>query len=78
MNKKTARWFKAAVGVSVAVGVIWIGIGLRDLFAPHLFRFDGQVAAVGMVILDFATGAVFLFTALSLYKAKPRDLQSTS
>lgn len=78
MNKKPARWFKAAVGVSVAVGVMWISIGLRDLFAPHLFRFDGQVAAVGTVILDFATGAVFLFTALSLYKAKARDLQSTS
>lgn len=78
MNKKRARWFKAAVGVTAAAGLMWVGIGLRDLFAPHLFRFDGQAAAAGTVILDFAAGAVFLFTALSLYKAKSRDLQGTS
>ena len=78
MNKKTARWFNAAVRINAAVGLVWIVIGLRDLFAPHLFRFDGQVAADGMVILDFAVGAVFLLTALSFHKAKPHDLQSTS
>ena len=78
MNKKTALWFNAAFQVNAAVGIIWFGIGLRDLFAPHLFRFDGQVAAPGMVFLDLAVGAVFLLTALSLHKAGPHDLQSTS
>lgn len=78
MKEKTARWFDAAFRVNAAVGISWIGIGLRDLFAPHLFRFDGQVAAPGMAILDLAVGSVFLFTALSLHKARPHDLQSTS
>ena len=78
MNKKTAQWFNTAFLINAAVGIVWIGIGLRDLFAPHLFRFDGQVAATSTVIFDVAAGAVFLFTALSLLKAQPCDLQSTS
>ena len=59
MSKKTTRWVNAAVWVCAAVGVIWMGIGLRDFFAPHLFRFDGRVAATSTVILDFAVGAIF-------------------
>jgi hypothetical protein len=78
MNNKTARWFNAAIRINAVVGIVWIVIGLRDIFAPHLFRFDGQVATNGKIILDFAAGTVFLFTALSLHKAKPPDLQSTS
>jgi hypothetical protein len=78
MNNKTARWFNAAVRINTVVGIVWFVIGLRDLFAPHLFRFDGQVATTGTIILDFAAGAIFLLTALSLHKAKPPDLQSTS
>jgi hypothetical protein len=57
---------KMAVWLNVAVGVVWILIGLRDLFAPHLFRFDGQVAATGTLVLDFVAGAAFLLCALSL------------
>ena len=65
-----------AFRVNAAVGILWIGIGLRDLILPHLFRFDGRVAATSMIILDFAVGAVFLFVALSFYLAKPRALKS--
>lgn len=68
MNKRTAFWMTAVVGL------LWIGIGLRDLFAPHVFRFDGQVAANSTVILDFVVGAAFLFAALSFRRAKSSGL----
>ena len=72
MNKTTAFW------ITAAVGALWIGIGLRDLFAPHLFRFDGRVADNSTVILDFAVGTLFLIAALSFRKAKLRDVQDKS
>jgi hypothetical protein len=64
MNKTTAFL------ITALVGLIWIGIGLRDLFVPHFFRFDGEVASNSTVILDFVAGAAFLVAALSLRKTK--------
>ena len=62
--KKFAFW------ITAVVGFVWIGIGLRDVFARHLFRFDGQVATNSTIVLDFVVGLVFLVAALSLRKAK--------
>ena|SRR5438034_5898672 len=62
--KKLAFW------LSLIASVLWIGVGLRDLFAPSLFSFSGRVASNSTVILDFATGAIFLLVVFSLGKAK--------
>lgn len=62
---------KTAVWLCAVVGMVWIGVGLHDLFAPHLFRFDGQVAAGSTLILDFAAGATFLACAFCLHHARP-------
>ncbi len=70
MNKTTAIWINAAVGA------LWVGIGLRDLIAPNLFRFDGRVATTSTIILDFAVGVIFLFVALSFHLARSRNLQN--
>jgi len=78
VNKKTARWFNLSSRLNAAVGIIWICVGLRDLFAPHFFRFDGQVATTSTVVLDFAIGAIFLLAAFSFHQAKSRDLQTKS
>lgn len=66
MNARTAFWINAVVGL------FWIGIGLRDLFAPHLFRFDGQVATSSTIILDFVVGVLLLIAALSLRTVKTK------
>ena len=66
MNKTTAFW------ITAVAGLLWTGIGLRDVFAPHLFTFDGQVATRSTIILDFVTGAVLLFAALTLRRTKSR------
>jgi hypothetical protein len=63
MNNKTAMW------VNVAVGILWIGVGLRDLFAPGLFSFSPNVASNSTIVFDFATGVIFLFVAFSFHRA---------
>lgn len=65
MNKKTAMW------VNAAVGILWIGIALRDLFAPGLFSFSPTVASNSTIALEFTAGAVFLFCAFFFRQAKP-------
>jgi hypothetical protein len=60
---------KLAVWLCAVVGVVWMVIGLRDVFAPHLFRFDGRVAEGSTILLDFASGVVFLGCAFALRQA---------
>jgi hypothetical protein len=55
MNKKTSMW------INVAVGLLWIGIGLRDLFAPALFSFSPTPASNSTIVLAFVAGAAFHF-----------------
>ena len=65
MTKKTAFW------LNLAVGIMWIGIGLRDIFAPGLFSFGSTVASDSTIVLEFAAGAVFLFCAFYFRQARP-------
>ena len=76
MNKNAMN--KKAFWLNVAVGVVWIGIGLRDLFAPHLFKIDGRVATNSTVILNFAVGVMFMLVAFSFHQASARELKSKS
>jgi hypothetical protein len=63
--KKTFFW------LSLVAGVLWIGVGLRDLFAPGFLSFSGRVVSNSTLILDFAIGAIFLFAAFVAFtKAK--------
>jgi hypothetical protein len=65
---KTKSWINTLMWF---VGILWIGVGLRDLFAPHFF--SPNVASTSTIILDFAVGAIFLFSAFMFYRSKPRD-----
>jgi hypothetical protein len=71
MTNKTAFWFNNAVWLNFAVGMVWLGLGLRDLFAPRLFRFDGQVVVGSTIMLEFAAAAIFLVSAFCLRQARP-------
>jgi len=67
MNKKVSLLF-------AVVGFVWIAIGLRDFFTPHLFRFDGRVATTSTIVLNLAVGAIFLLATFSFHHhTKGRD-----
>jgi len=65
MTMKTALW------LSAAVGILWIGIGLRDLFAPGLFSFSPTAASSSTIVLEFLAGAAFLFCAFCFRHSRP-------
>ena len=72
MNNKTAVWINAAVGI------LWIGIGLRDVFGPGLFSFSPSVANDSTIIPDFTAGVIFLFIAFCFQKIGLHKLQNSS
>lgn len=59
---------KTAVRLNAAVGLVWIGIALRDLFAPGLFSFSPSVASNSTIVLEFTAGAAFLFSSVAKIK----------
>lgn len=65
MTKKIALW------LNIAIGIIWIGIGLRDMFAPGLFSFSPTIASNSTIVLDFVAGVAFLFCAFCFRQSKP-------
>jgi hypothetical protein len=71
MTKKTAMWTRTAMLVNAAVGLLWIGIALRDIFAPGLFSFSPSVASKSTIVLEFAAAAAFLFCAFGFRQARP-------
>jgi hypothetical protein len=64
---------KLASLLSLITSVLFIGVGLRDLFAPGFFSFSGRAVTNSIVILDFAAGAIFLFVAFTFRKAKDQQ-----
>ena len=68
--KKTAIW------LNIAVGLLWICIGVFDLIAPHFFPINGRVGNTNKVLFDFAGGVTFFCVGLVFYfaQAKSHDL----
>lgn len=54
---------KIAVWTSLIAGLLWIVVGLRDKFAPGFFTMSGSVKSNLDIVMEFATGAIFLAIA---------------
>jgi hypothetical protein len=54
---------KVAVWASLIAGLLWVGVGLRDTYAPGFFTMSGSVKSKLDIAMEFATGAVFLIIA---------------
>jgi hypothetical protein len=54
---------KVAVWASLIAGLLWVGVGLRDTYAPGFFTMSGSVKSKLDIAMEFATGAVFLIVA---------------
>jgi hypothetical protein len=54
---------KIAVWASLIAGILWVGVGLRDTFAPGFFTMSGSVKSKLDIAMEFATAATFLSIA---------------
>jgi hypothetical protein len=54
---------KVALWASLIAGLLWVGVGLRDTYAPGFFTMSGSVKSKLDIAMEFATGAVFLIIA---------------
>lgn len=63
---------KVAVWASLIAGLLWVGVGLRDTYAPGFFTMSGSVKSKLDIAMEFATGAVFL-TIAALSQRSPQQ-----
>jgi hypothetical protein len=56
----------------VIASALWIGAGLRDLFAPGFLTFYGHGTSNSAVTLHFGIGVMFLILAFGFYKVKAK------
>lgn len=63
---------KVAVWASLIAGLLWVGVGLRDTYAPGFFTMSGSVKSKLDIAMEFATGAVFLIIA-ALFQRSPQQ-----
>jgi hypothetical protein len=57
---------KPVIWLFAVVGVLWVLLGLRDLFAPGFFSPNGRVVTGSNIALDFALATVFITLAVAM------------
>ena len=63
---------KVAVWASLVAGLLWVGVGLRDTFAPGFFTMNGSVKSKLDIAMEFAAAATFLFVAAVFHMNRQR------
>ena len=63
---------KVALWASLIAGLLWVGVGLRDTYAPGFFTMSGSVKSKLDIAMEFATGTVFLIIA-ALFQRSPQQ-----
>jgi hypothetical protein len=59
---------KVGIWLFLIAGILWLLVGLRDLFAPGFFSFSGRVVTNSQIVVDFALGVMFLALGASMAK----------
>ena len=67
MKSKIAMW------ASFIAGLLWVGVGLRDTYAPGFFTMSGSVKSKLDIAMEFATGGVFLLIAALFQRSRQQS-----
>lgn len=67
MKSKTAIW------VCLFTGLVWVFVGLRDIFAPRFFTMSPRVMSKLDITMEFAAAATF-FIAAALFHMSRRQV----
>jgi hypothetical protein len=66
---------RTMVKVWLIVGLLWVAVGLRDVFAPGFFTMSGRVQTTSDIVIEFGVAALFFaMAALSIISRQPKSL----
>lgn len=63
---------KMPVWLCLFTGLLWIIVGLRDIFAPRFFTMSPRVMSKLDIAMEFAAAATFLIAAALFQKSRPK------
>jgi len=66
MKSKTGAW------LCLFCGLLWILVGLRDIFAPRFFTMSPRVMTRLDIAMEFVAAATFLIAAALFHLSKPK------
>ena len=66
MKSKTGVW------LCFFCGLLWVLVGLRDIFAPRFFTMSPRVMTRLDIAMEFVAAATFLISAALFHLSKPK------
>ena len=66
MKSKTAMW------LCLFCGLLWVLVGLRDIFAPRFFIMSPRVMTRLDIAMEFVAAATFLIAAALFHLSRPK------
>jgi hypothetical protein len=66
MKSKTVIW------VWLIAALLWIIVGLRDIFAPRFFTMSPRVMTKLDIAMEFVAAAAFLIVAALFHRSMPK------
>ena len=66
MKSKTAAW------LFLVCGLLWVLVGLRDIFAPRFFTMSPRIMTRIDITMEFVAAAPFLIAAALFYINRPK------
>ena len=65
MKSKTAAW------LCLVCGLLWVLVGLRDIFAPRFLIMSPRIMTKLDIAMEFVAAAPFLIAAALFYLSRP-------
>jgi len=66
VKSNTAMW------LCLIVGLLWVIVGQRDIFAPGFFTMAPRVMSKLDITMEFAAAATFLIAAAGFHMSRPQ------
>jgi hypothetical protein len=66
MKSKTAAW------LFLVCGLLWVLVGLRDIFAPRFLIMSPRIMTKLDIAMEFVAAAPFLVAAALFYLSRPK------
>lgn len=62
---------KAMTWVWLIAALLWVMVGLRDIFAPRFFNVSSRVMTKADIAMEFVAAVAFLIVAALFHRSRP-------